>query len=534
LGLLGFFLLWTRRISVRKWLVLIAVVAGLTMDLMDLTIVNVAVPDIMTKFGSDIHLTQYVITGYMVTIGLFEPLTAFLADTKGTKRIYLLSLGIFTAGSALCAVAWNMDSLILFRVFQAIGGGMVMPLALSIVEKTFSKKEFPIAMGMMGIPLLLAPALGPAIGGYFVEYWNWRFIFWLNIPVGVIAIIASYVLLKEFATVSKKLDLAGFLLSAMGFSALLLAVSNGPTDGWKSLYIISLFIISGLTLLLFVYVELYSAVPLLDLRIFKNRVYVASTLVTFFMMMAMFGSLFLIPLFMQQLRGLGAMSTGMMLIPEVIGAAILLPISALLLPRVGATSLTIIGLAIMTVGMYPLFQIQTSTSLDYVRLQLFVVGGGLGFGLMPAFTMAYTVLPPPLVNQGSAFLNMMRQIGSALGVAILTSVIQEWTLVYYDQLSSSGTSWSRMGILLSQLTSKMKGQGYPPDQAHSMALGYIVNMVQQQAGVLAFHKAFATSAILGVIAVVPAIFLFRGKRSTHDLGSKSISFQAEEQNDREG
>lgn len=519
----------------RKWLVLIAVVAGLTMDLMDLTIVNVAVPDIMTKFGADIHLTQYVITGYMVTIGLFEPITAFLADTKGTKRIYLLSLGIFTAGSALCAVAWNIDSLIFFRVLQAIGGGMIMPLALSIVEKTFSKKELPMAMGMMGIPLLLAPALGPTIGGYFVEYWNWRLIFWLNIPIGIIAIFASSVLLAEFQTMSKKLDLWGFLLSAIGFSALLLAVSNGPTDGWKSLTIISLFFVSGISLLLFVFVEFYSSVPLLDLHIFRSRIYTASTFVTFFMMMSMFGSLFLIPLFMQQLRGLGAMATGMMLVPEVVGAAILLPVSALLLPRIGALSLTLIGLGIMTVGMYPLFQIQTSTSLDYVRLQLFFVGGGLGFGLMPAFTMAYAVLPSHLVNQGSAFLNMMRQIGSALGVAILTSVIQQETPVYYQRLSSSVTPWSHAGMFLSKLTSQLQSQGYSPHHAHQIALGYVANLIQQAASVLGFHKAFVTSAMLGLIAVLPALLLFRGKGAHDEVGVKSALLLLEAQTeDTEG
>ncbi|MDB5084043.1 MAG: Membrane component of multidrug resistance system, partial [Bacilli bacterium] len=169
----------------RKWLILIAVVAGLTMDLMDLTIVNVAVPDIMTKFGSDIHLTQYVITAYMMTIGLFEPLTAYLADTRGMKRIYLWSLVVFTSGSVLCALAWNIDSLIAFRILQAIGGGMIMPLAMSIVQHTFTKEELPLAMGLMGVPMLIAPALGPTIGGYFVEYWNWRLIFWLNVPIGI-------------------------------------------------------------------------------------------------------------------------------------------------------------------------------------------------------------------------------------------------------------------------------------------------------------------------------------------------------------
>lgn len=503
----------------RRWLILIAVVAGLMMDLMDLTIVNVAVPDIMTGFGADIRVAQYVITAYMITIGLFEPITAYLADTRGTRRIYLVSLMVFTLGSVLCALSWNIDSLILFRVIQAIGGGMIMPLALSIVQKTFSSKELPVAMAAMGIPLLLAPALGPTVGGYLIEHWNWRFIFWLNVPVGIGAIAASRILLAEFETVAKRLDTLGFVLSAVGFATLLLAVSNGASDGWGSFEIVSLFVVATASLVLFAFVEYRCAVPLLDLRILKNRQYTASIAVMFFVMMAMFGSLFLIPLFMQQLRGLGAMQTGMLLIPEIIGGALALPISGFLLSRVGVVPLTLTGLLVMLVGMYPFHQLEIASPIASVELQLFIVGAGLVLGLMPSITTAYASLSRSLVNQGSAFLNMMRQVGSALGVAILTSVVQHRSAVYERLLSSSVTPASPAGQFLSQLSAHLQGMGVA--RAHETAAVFVVDLLKQHAGVLAFQDAFLTSALLGVLAILPTAFLLRRTRAGAGSASRA-------------
>ncbi|MCL6444843.1 MAG: DHA2 family efflux MFS transporter permease subunit [Alicyclobacillus sp.] len=503
----------------RKWLVLIAVVLGLSMDLMDMTIVNVAIPDVMTEFGATIHLSQYVITAYMMTIGLFEPITAYLADTRGTKRIYIVSLVVFTIGSVFCGAAQNIKSLIFFRILQAIGGGMIMPLALSIVEKTFDKKELPLAMGLMGIPLLVAPALGPTIGGYFVEYWNWRWIFWLNVPVGVVAIFSSLELLKEFEKTPKRLDFFGFLFSAVGFATLLLAISNGPTDGWRSNEIISLFSISGISLLTFLWIEAKHPAPLLDLTIFRNRIYTASLWVTFFMMIGLFGSLFLVPLFMQQLRGLDAMKTGMILIPEVIGAAVMVPISSLLLPRIGASVLTVIGSVIMTIGAYPLTHIQVDMSIFSVETDLIIVGAGIGLAIMPAVTMAYTVLPKHLVNQGSAFLNMMRQIGSSLGVAILTSVIQERMPIHFARVAESVTPWSPAGQALRTLVQHFQLAGYGPQQAHELGLLVIYQQVQLTASVQAFHDAFFASAVLGLIGIIPALFLYGKKRKQEQLVS---------------
>lgn len=490
-----------------KWLSLIAVVLGLSMDLLDMTIVNVAIPDIMLELGTDLRLSQYVVTAYMVTIGVFEPITAYWADTRGMKKIYLLSLFIFTGGSILSALAWNINALIFFRIIQAVGGGMIMPLALSIVEKTFTKEELPLAMGLMGIPLLIAPAIGPTIGGYLVETYNWRMIFWINLPLGLLAIFASYFLLREFEIIAQKFDFWGFVLSALGFSTLLLALSNGTDEGWTSFNIVFLFFTAISSLILFFLVETYSPDPILDLRIFKNRIYSASLVVTFFIIMSLFGSLFLLPLFLQQLRGLGAMDTGMMLMPEVLGIILFIPLSIVLLPRIGATILTVVGIAIMSFGTLFFVNLDVNTSLNAISQYLFIVGVGLGLGIMPSVTLAYSSLPKELVNQGSAFFNMIRQIGSAVGVAILTSIIQQRTPWHYALLATSATPWSFTLQTFEPLTSFFQGLGFQAPEAQMLNLSTLFRIAQEKAAVLAFQDAFYVNVIMGLIGIVPAFFL---------------------------
>jgi DHA2 family multidrug resistance protein len=425
------------------------------------------------------------------------------------KKVYIISLLIFTLSSILCALSWNIETLIVFRILQAIGGGMIMPVALSFIEKSFDKKELPLAMGMMGLPLLIAPAMGPTIGGYLVEHLNWRWIFWINLPIGFLAVTFSYVLLREFETVKKKLDIWGFILSAVGFGALLLALSNGAREGWTSANIVFLFILAGISLLSFFLMEARISYPILDLRIFKNRIYVAAIGVTFFFMMTLFGSLYLIPLFMLQVRGLGEIETGLLLIPEVIGAMLFLPISAVLLPRVGAPVLTIAGIMIMTIGSYPLIDLQVHTDLAAVEKNLFIIGMGLGLGIMPSITLAYSSLPENLVNQGSAFLNLIRQVGSALGIAILTSVIQQRAPIYYHQLSDSITTGSNAEMYLQQLVAYFQSIGHAAEQSYQLGMAVIFTQIQTAASISAFQNAFFISLIFGLLAIIPALFLYR-------------------------
>ncbi|AEJ38739.1 drug resistance transporter, EmrB/QacA subfamily [Sulfobacillus acidophilus TPY] len=497
----------------RKWLVLGVVVLGLWMDLMDMTIVNVAIPAIQNDLGTSLQGVQYVVTSYLITIGVFEPITAYWADTQGMKRMYLASLAIFTVASALNGLAWSLPSLIAFRILQGIGGGMIMPLALSIVSVTFAPEERALALGLMGLPLLAAPALGPTIGGWFVQFHTWRDVFWINVPIGIVAFIAALRALQEFPTTRKPLDLGGFVLAAIGFASLLVALSNGPTAGWGSLEIVLLLQIAIFSLALFGLWEARHPSPLFDLRILRLRWYSSANVVTFFTMMGLFGVLYLLPVFLETVGGLGPMDTGMTLIPLVLSAAITIPLSGLLLPRLGAVGLTSLGLTVMGLGTAQLMHLGLSWDAGWLRLWVSVIGAGLGLGIMPAITVAYGSLPPAWMNQGSAMLNLMRQVGSALGVALYTTIIQMREPVYWTQLASTVTvtnfraqarlaAWQQQGI----------AHGLSPAQAHVWALTMMAHQLQQTATLWAFHNAFGAAAVAAVIGIGPALWLWGSRQ----------------------
>src|SRR5437899_612291 len=252
-----------------KWQVLLCTVVGTFMVMLDQTVVNIALPKITTVFGVGVHETQLVITSYMLALAVIMPATGYLSDTFGTKRLYMITMALFTGGSLLCGLAWNNPSLVAFRIIQGLGGGMMMPLGMTMLFKVVPPQQRNTIMGFFGLPLMLAPVLGPTLGGYLVEYIDWRVIFTLNVPLGLLGLFLGLTLLRESEYVPNlKFDLRGFCLSAIGFSALLLGLSDAATDGWMSANVLTRLGIGCAALALWVWVELTDEHPLLELRLF--------------------------------------------------------------------------------------------------------------------------------------------------------------------------------------------------------------------------------------------------------------------------
>src|SRR5919197_6757279 len=290
-----------------QWQGLICAVVCTFMVMLDQTVVNIALPKITTVFGVGVHETQLVVTSYMLALAVIMPATGYLSDTFGTKRLYLITMAQFTGGSLLCGLAWNNASLVVFRIIQGLGGGMMSPLGMTMLFQAVPPQQRNTIMGFFGLPLMLAPVLGPTMGGYIVEYIDWRVIFTLNVPIGLIGLFMGFTLLRESPRVpGLTFDLRGFLLSAVAFSALLLGFSDAATDGWTSPTVLTRFSIGTVALGLWVWVELTDEHPLVDLRLFAIPMFTLSSLVTFIVTVGMFGSMLLLPLFLQNLRGLGA------------------------------------------------------------------------------------------------------------------------------------------------------------------------------------------------------------------------------------
>lgn len=510
-----------------KWLILVAIIIALSVDLLDMTIVNVAIPKLMAVFGVDVNRVQWVVTAYMITIGVVIPITAYLADTFGTKRIFIASLILFTAGSVLCGLAWNINSLIFFRIIQGIGGGMIMPLGISIIYKTFTEEERGLVMGIMGLPLLAAPAVGPVLGGYLVEHADWRWIFFINIPVGILASLLLLLVLKEFEKHRSALDFPGFIFSAAGLAGLLLALSKGPVDGWNEPYIVYLLIISVFLLILFILWELGQNQPLLELKLFTNPVFCFSMLLSVLSIMAIMGSLFLLPVFLQDLRGYGPVKTGLLLAPEALAAAITLPISGLLVNRLNLAVLSVPGMILITYSTWCLTQLELQTSNATLTGLLVMLGAGMGLGVMPAITVGLNAVPSRLTGQASSLLNMIRQVGSSFSIAILSSVIQARHDLHYARVAEHTTVDSpAVADLLNQLVTHFQLQGLPGQSSMAMAISILQKQAGLQAAVMAFHDAFLTATIFAVLGLVPALVFLVLKtpapEKSHD--SKGLHF----------
>src|ERR1700716_3601763 len=393
-----------------KWQVLLCTVVGTFMVMLDQTVVNIALPKITTVFGVGVHETQLVITSYMLALAVIMPATGYLSDTFGTKRLYMITMALFTGGSLLCGLAWNNPSLVAFRIVQGLGGGMMMPLGMTMLFKVVPPQQRNTIMGFFGLPLMLAPVLGPTWGGYLVEYIDWRVIFTLNVPIGALGLFMGLTLLRETDIVpGLKFDLRGFALSAIGFSALLLGLSDAATEGWMSTAVLTRLVIGVVALSLWVWVELTDEHPLLELRLFLVPAFTLSSLVSFVLTIGMFGGMLMLPLFLQNLRGLGAAETGVILISQVLPMTVAMPLVGRLVDKVGARVMILIGLPLLALTTWQMGALDLTTSDTTIKLWLAGRGCAMGLVMMPSMTAGLNAVAMHLMSRASSMTNVMRQ-----------------------------------------------------------------------------------------------------------------------------
>ena len=336
-----------------KWLVAIAVIFGLFMAVLDTTVVNIALAKLQAVFGATLTDVQWVVTGYVLAQTVSIPLFGFLADRFGAKWIYILSLGLFTLASALCGLAWNVNSLIFFRVLQGLGGGALLPIGIALVYAVFPPNERGRSQAAIGIPVLLAPALGPTLGGYIVQNYSWRLIFYINVPIGIVGMFMCAMLLRrERFNQKARLDILGLTLSTLAFSSLIYGVGEAASDGWYSSTVMGFIIFGLICLITLIIVELRTDDPLLDFSIFKSWNWTSAILITVATTFALFGALFLVPQYLQVLRGLTPIQAGLILLPSSLVTLVALPLSGILMDRFGPKWSILIGLVALGVASY--------------------------------------------------------------------------------------------------------------------------------------------------------------------------------------
>ncbi len=407
-----------------RWLPLVATTIGSFMSILDSNIVNIALPKILEDFHANLQNGQLIIASYLMALAVVIPLSGFLGERVGMKRLYMITLGLFTLGSVLCGLAWNVQSLIFFRVMQGLGGGMLQPLGMAIVFTMITPLERPKFFALLGIPTLLAPLIGPSLGGYIIDLTSWRMVFLINLPIGLADIFLSYILLKETEIrTDTKLDARGFAFAAIAFPCILMGLTQGSEHGWTSPIVPVLLILGTGSFGLFIRQELRHHDPMLQLRLYKDSMFRLAQVIQWIGFFSLFGLNFLMPLFLERVHGYSAAEAGRILLPMGVGAFLTMNAAGRLYKVIGPRPLSIAGL--LVIGSITFFWSTVDQNTGTIPLMLLVTGRGIGLGLFAQTIqlVAYNTVPQGQLPRATALVNVGQRVDGALSTAILTTVL---------------------------------------------------------------------------------------------------------------
>lgn len=402
------------------------VVLGAIMSILDTTIVAVALDTLSRDFHVPISTIQWVSTGYLLALAVVIPITGWAIDRFGAKPTWLLSLSLFVVGSSLCGLSWSATSLIVFRIAQGLGGGMILPIGQAVLARAAGPQRMGRVMSVIGVPTVLGPVLGPVLGGLIVSNFSWRWIFYVNVPIGIVAIVLSWRWLETSDTrVRTNFDALGFLLLSPGLALLVYALAQVGTSGsLTSTSVLASFSAGALLCIVFCVRALHTRFPLLDLRLFRFRSFTVANICVFLFGATLFGSMFLLPLYYQVVRGQSALVAGLLLAPQGIGAALVMRGAGAITDRSGPRRIVPIGIAIMALSTLPFAFVTTSTSEVLLGLTLFVRGMGLGLSMMPIIAASYADLSVEAVPRATTTVNIVRQIGGSFATALFAVILQ--------------------------------------------------------------------------------------------------------------
>ncbi len=497
-----------------NWSILVVIIIGTFMAILDSSIVNVALPKMMTIFNASADDIQWILTAYMLTLGVIMPISGFLGDTFGYKRTYIAALSLFVIGSVFCGMSWGVNSMIAARIIQALGGGIMQPLGMALIYQSFPRSKIGMVLGFWGIAAMAAPAIGPTLGGYLVEYANWRSIFYINLPIGLLNLFLAGVILKETQLIKgKHLDFVGIATSSIGLFCILLALSDGTKYGWSSPFIVTLLVTSLITLTIFVINELHHPEPILDLRMFKNFLFTMSVIIGSLLAMGMFGAIFLIPILLQNVLGQTAMKTGLIMFPAAIASGIMMPLSGKLFDKYGAQGIVIVGLVLVTWTTYAMNGFNDLTPYAVMTVWLTIRGAGMGLSMMPVTTVGMNTVPPQLIGRASALSNVIRQVASSFGIAMFTTIMQHRQVYHFSNMAQSvnisSNEYINLQAALSNIATSM-GLGFGTTQ------GLGISIIAKEIGKLSMIKAigdcFIVAAALCLAALVMSLFLKEDKK----------------------
>ncbi|HCY0946522.1 TPA: DHA2 family efflux MFS transporter permease subunit [Staphylococcus aureus] len=493
--------------GVSRGKILAALLFGMFIAILNQTLLNVALPKINTEFNISASTGQWLMTGFMLVNGILIPITAYLFNKYSYRKLFLVALVLFTIGSLICAISMNFPIMMVGRVLQAIGAGVLMPLGSIVIITIYPPEKRGAAMGTMGIAMILAPAIGPTLSGYIVQNYHWNVMFYGMFIIGILAILVGFVWFKLYQYTTKpKADIPGIIFSTIGFGALLYGFSEAGNKGWGSVEIETMFAIGIIFIILFVIRELRMKAPMLNLEVLKFPTFTLTTVINMVVMLSLYGGMILLPIYLQNLRGFSALDSGLLLLPGSLIMGLLGPFAGKLLDTIGLKPLAIFGIAVMTYATWELTKLNMDTPYMTIMGIYVLRSFGMAFIMMPMVTAAINALPGRLASHGNAFLNTMRQLAGSIGTAILVTVMTTQTT---QHLSAFGEELDKTNPVVQdhmrELASQYGGQ--------EGAMKVLLQFVNKLATVEGINDAFIVATIFSIIALILCLFLQSNKKA---------------------
>jgi len=512
---------WHPSHDLYKWFVLANIMIGTFMAVLDATIVNVALPKMMSSFGVGLDTIEWVLTAYMLALAVMLPASAWLADHFGYKRMYFLGMLVFTLGSFMCGQSTNENMLIFSRIIQGLGAGIIQPLGMAIIVREFPPRQRGMAVGFWSIAAAASVSFGPLFGGYLVDNFSWQLIFDINVPVGILGMLITILIQREIKQKrSGKFDVVGFISVSIFLPVLLFALSEGNaatnSAGWKAPYILACFAVSIVAFAIFITTEFVVENPLIELRLLGNFNFGISSLVMFLFGIGMFGSTFLLPLYLQNSLGYTALQSGSVFLPVGIIQGMVAPMSGYVSGKVNAKIPIILGILLMSFSFYLNSKLSFMTEHAQIMLPLYIRGLGMGIIYSALLAVSLVDIPREKMAQASGINNVIRQLGASFGVAILATVLTSrvnfHSQIYGGSLESNSPVYQSTTRNISE--AMVRDAGSSAATAKKLSQYMIVTNVTKQAFIEGINDDFLLAAIVTLIGGVPIIFLRVRKKKT--------------------
>jgi DHA2 family multidrug resistance protein len=506
-----------------RWIVAITVMLPTLIEIVDTSIVNVSLNHIRGSLSAGIDESTWAITSYLVSNAIIIPISGWLSRFFGRKRYLIFSLSLFTFSSLMCGFAWNLQSLVFFRVLQGLGGGALQPISQAILLETFPPHQHGMAMAIFGIGIMFGPIIGPLLGGWITDNWSWHWIFFVNVPIGLISILMALLFIYDppyMQRIRMKVDYWGLLLLAVGLGCLQIVLDKGEREDWfSSGFITWMSYISVSSLTLFILVDLFAENPIVPLRTFRNLSFSTGNIIMFFTFFNLFGSIVLLPIYLQTLMGYTSFLAGLALGPGGLATMIAMPIAGKLVTKISPKAILAFGIAVAGYSVHMMAQFNLTVDFNTIFWPRVVLGIGMGFLFIPLTTMTMSSIRNEEMGDATAIFNFLRNLGGSFGVAFITTVLARRAQFHQVHLVEHMTPFDRnFQNVLPQISQQLQERGFSASSSDQGSLGLIYGEVIKQASMLSFNDAFYLLSTMMMLILPLVLMMKKGKAESPRSG----------------